>query len=150
MLLPSQERFQDDWVHCAYQLNALGFNLHCTEGTYNFLQKNDIPCQLLQWPTTPEAQPNAFDTIRDGKIDMVINLPNDYSKRLEDNYLIRRAAVDYNVPLLNNNVSAKMFVSAIEQHMTGSPLLGVDPPSLFEHYQAENDKDAWTNPKEFH
>ena len=109
-----------------------------------------IPSQLLHWPTTPEAQPNCFDEIRDGKIDMVINLPNDYSKRLEDNYRIRRAAVDYNVPLLNNAVSAKMFVNAMEQHMTTNPLVGVDPPSLFEHYQDENDKDAWTDPKEFH
>jgi len=81
---------------------------------------------------------------------MVINLPNDYSKRLEDNYLIRRAAVDYNVPLLNNNVSAKMFVNAMEQHMTVKPLVGVDPQSLMQHYAEENNADAWTKPNEFH
>jgi len=150
ILLSFQEKYRDDWVHAAYQLHELGFNLFCTEATHEFLASNSIPSQLLHWPTTPEAQPNCFDEIRDGKIDMVINLPNDYSTRLEDNYLIRRTAVDYNVPLLNNAVSARMFVNAMEQHMTVSPLIGVDPPSLFEHYQAENDKDAWTDPKEFH
>jgi len=150
ILLSFQERFQDDWVHCAYQLNSLGFNLYCTEGTHAFLEKHDIPSKLLHWPTTPGETPNCFDTIRDGEIDMVINLPNDYSKRLEDNYLIRRAAVDYNVPLLNNNVSAKMFVNAMEQHMTVKPLVGVDPQSLMQHYAEENNADAWTKPNEFH
>jgi len=47
ILLSFQERFQDDWVHCAYQLNSLGFNLYCTEGTHAFLEKHDIPPKLL-------------------------------------------------------------------------------------------------------
>jgi len=150
ILISFQDRYRGDWVHCAYQLQALGFNLFATEATHNFLQESGIECQLLHWPTQPDTQPNCVDAIRDGKISMVINLPNDYSQRLEDNYLIRRAAVDYNVPLLNNNVSAKMFVNAIEQHMTGSPLVGLDPESLFEHYTAENNSDAWVNAREFH
>jgi carbamoyl-phosphate synthase (ammonia) len=150
ILLSFQEAYRDDWVHCAYQLHKLGFNLLATEATHAFLQQNDIPCTRLHWPTTPDVQPNCYEHIRDGKIDMVINLPNDYSKRVEDNYLIRRLAVDYNVPLLNNNVSAKMFVNAIEQHMTVKPLVGVNPESLFEHYEAEGNSDAWVEPREFH
>jgi len=150
ILLSFQEKFRDDWVHCAFQLQQLGFNLYCTEGTHAFLNEHEIETTLLHWPTTPDVQPNCTDMIRDGKIDIVINLPNDYSQRLQDNYLIRRTAVDYNVPLLNNNVSAKMFVGAIEQHMTVKPLIGVDPESLFEHYKNENDKDAWTQKREYH
>jgi len=137
VLLSFQDRFKDDWVHCSYQLHKLGFNLFCTEATYAFLMKNDIPCELLHWPTTPSATPNCFDMIRDGNIQLVINLPNDYSKRLEDNYIIRRAAVDYNVPLLNNAVSAKMFVNAMEDHLTGKPLEGLNPVSLLQHYTDE-------------
>jgi carbamoyl-phosphate synthase (ammonia) len=135
IMISFQERFKDDWVHCAFQLNKMGFNLHATEATYAFLMKNDIPCELVHWPTTPTRQPNCFDEIKEGRIDMVINLPNDYSKRLEDNYIIRRAAVDYNVPLLNNAVSAKMFVEAMDEHIKSGA--GVDPVSLFEHYQDE-------------
>merc|ERR1711934_1293401 len=93
ILISFQERFRDDWVHCAYQLHKLGFNLFGTEATHGFLRHHEIPCELLHWPTTPTVQPNCFDALRDGEIDMVINLPNDYSQRLEDNYLIRRTAV---------------------------------------------------------
>jgi len=150
ILISFQEKFRGDWVHCAYQLQQLGFNLFATEATHEFLKENGIASTHLHWPTSPEAQPNCVDQIRDGKIDMVINLPNDYSMRLEDNYLIRRAAVDYNVPLLNNNVSAKMFVGAIEQHMTIKPLVGLNPESLFEHYESEKSSEKWVNPREFH
>lgn len=136
VLISFQDRFKDDWVHCSYQLHKMGFNLFATEATYGFLMKNDIPCELLHWPTTPKAMPNCFDEIKEGKIDLVINLPNDYSKRLEDNYIIRRAAVDYNVPLLNNAVSAKMFVEAMEYHLEGDGI--VRPSSMFEHYE-QND-----------
>ena len=117
-----------------YQLVQMGFKLHATEATYAFLMKHDVPCELLHWPTNPHAQPNCFDMIKDGNIDMVINLPNDYSKRLEDNYIIRRAAVDYNVPLLNNAVSAKMFVEAMEHNLQGEGF--VRPESMFEHYES--------------
>ena len=58
--------------------------------------------------------------------------------------------MDYNVPLLNNNVSAKMFVGAIEQHMTIKPLVGLNPESLFEHYESEKSSEKWVNPREFH
>jgi carbamoyl-phosphate synthase (ammonia) len=153
IVISFQERFRDDWVHCSYQLHKMGFKLHATEGTYKFLLHNDIPCEIIHWPTTPNMKPNVFDEIRDGNIQMVINLPNEYSQRVEDNYIIRRSAVDYNVPLLNNNVSAKMFVNAMENHMTNKPLTGVDPESLFEHYQAEKTDDAWvtgTGGKEYH
>jgi len=152
LLLSFQERFRDDWVHCSYQLHQMGFNLFATEATHHFLASHEIPSELLHWPTSPEVQPNCVDMIRDGNIDVVINLPNDYSKRLEDNYLIRRAAVDYNVPLLNNAVSAKMFVNAMEDHLGDKPLTGVDPVSLFQHYEEEekNSDATWVSPREFH
>jgi len=150
ILISFQERFRDDWVHCSYQLQQMGFNLFATEATYNFLMKNDIKCELLHWPTTPNAKPNCEESIREGKIDMVINLPNDYSKRLEDNYLIRRAAVDYNVPLLNNAVSAKMFVNAMEDHLGDKPLTGVNPQTVFDHYECEQKGDQWVSDREYH
>lgn len=40
--------------------------------------------------------------IRDGSIDLVINLPNNNTKYVHDNYVIRRTAVDSGIALLTN------------------------------------------------
>ena len=40
--------------------------------------------------------------IRDGSIDLVINLPNNNTKFVHDNYVIRRTAVDSGIALLTN------------------------------------------------
>lgn len=40
--------------------------------------------------------------IRDGSIDLVINLPNNNTKFIHDNYVIRRTAVDSGIALLTN------------------------------------------------
>jgi len=84
-------------------------------------------------------------------IGLVINIPNYESKWLEDNYQMRRTAVDYGVPLLTNMDLVKVFTEAIYQHSKNpNQFTGLEPVSLFEHYQTESDEDAWTDPTEFH
>jgi carbamoyl-phosphate synthase (ammonia) len=80
---------------------------------------------------------------------MVVNVPTYESKRLEDNFQIRRSAVDFGIPLLTNMNLVKVFADAAHKYKKGE-LVGLEPSTLFEHYQAETDADAWTNPTEFH
>ena len=40
--------------------------------------------------------------INEGHIDLVVNLPNNNTRLLKDNFLIRRMAVDHGVPLITN------------------------------------------------
>ena len=40
--------------------------------------------------------------INEGHIDLVVNLPNNNTRHLKDNFLIRRMAVDHGVPLITN------------------------------------------------
>lgn len=45
---------------------------------------------------------------------MVVNIPKNLTKReLDNGYKIRRAAVDYNIPLLTNARLASAFIYAI-------------------------------------
>ena len=48
------------------------------------------------------SPPLLFRVIEDHMIDLVINLPNQKTQHPQDNYLIRRAAVDCAVPLITN------------------------------------------------
>ena len=55
--------------------------------------------------------------IKDKVIDFVINVPKNYTEEeLTNDYLIRRAAVDYNVPLITNIKLAKLFIASIARY----------------------------------
>jgi carbamoyl-phosphate synthase large subunit len=90
-----------------------GYNLYGTKGSAEFFQANDVPCTPLAWPDEPK-QPNVLDYIKEKKIDMVINIPKNLSKtELNNDYTIRRSAVDYNIPLITNARLASAFLTAI-------------------------------------
>jgi carbamoyl-phosphate synthase large subunit len=55
-----------------------------------------------------------LDFIREKKIDLVINIPKNLSKsELDNDYTIRRSAVDYNIPLITNARLASAFLTAV-------------------------------------
>lgn len=151
ILVSVQDELQDDFTHCAYQLHELGYKLFATPRTAATLEKNRVPCQVVAYPSEAEGSDlaNPVDLIRNEEINMVINIPTHKSTKLADNYTMRRSAVDYGVPLLTNMNLVKMFTDAVYQHKQGG-LVGLEPKTLFEHYEGESDADAWTSPSEFH
>jgi carbamoyl-phosphate synthase (ammonia) len=150
VLLSVQSSLENDMTHSAYQLHELGYNLFATKATGEVLQKNGIPCTIVGYPTEKDGDfTNALDLIREKEICLVVNVPTYESKRLEDNFLMRRTAVDFGIPLLTNMNLVKVFADAASQHVKGE-LTGLDPETLFEHYQKETDSDAWTKPDEYH
>jgi carbamoyl-phosphate synthase (ammonia) len=150
VLLSVQSSLENDMTHSAYQLHELGYNLFATKATGEVLQKNGIPCTIVGYPTEKGGDAtNALDLIREKEICLVVNVPTYESKRLEDNFLMRRTAVDFGIPLMTNMNLFKVFSDAANLHAKGE-LADLEPETLFEHYQAETDSDAWTKPSEFH
>jgi carbamoyl-phosphate synthase large subunit len=67
----------------------------------------------LHWPLESKA-PNIADFIKRREIDMIINVPkNNRETELKNNYLIRRMAVDFDIPLFTNIKVAKEFIDAL-------------------------------------
>ena len=96
-------------------LSQSGIDLYATGGTASFLKVNQIPVQTVYWPLDKKS-PNAVDMIKEGKIDLVINIPKNYqNEELTNGYLIRRAAVDYNVMLITNRQIAMRFIESISR-----------------------------------
>ncbi|MBI5001682.1 MAG: carbamoyl-phosphate synthase (glutamine-hydrolyzing) large subunit [Euryarchaeota archaeon] len=96
-------------------LAEMGLDLYATKGTAEFYAVEGIKCKVLRWPLEKE-EPNALSAISGGKIDLVINIPKNIEKQeLENDYLIRRQAVDYGVPLITNLQIAKRFAEAISE-----------------------------------
>ena len=149
ILVSVQASLQDDFTHSAWQLHELGYTLYATNKTYEVLTKNSVPCKNAAYPAEEGTadRPNALDLLRDGTIGLCINIPTHESQHVKDNYLMRRTAVDFGIPLLTNNQLVKVFADAIHAHDRDK---GLEPKTLFQHYNEEKDSDAWTSPSEFH
>ena len=90
-----------------------GYTIYSTAGTAKFFKENGIDTQILYWPDE-DKEPNIMEYLHDRKIDLVINIPKNHTKReLDNGYKIRRAAVDYNIPLITNARLASAFIYAI-------------------------------------
>ena len=78
------------------------------------LKNEGIECKMLH-KMQEKKKPNVKDYLSEKKIDMAINVP-DNSKKIDSTggaYLLRRATVDFNVPLITNLQIAKQFIDAI-------------------------------------
>jgi carbamoyl-phosphate synthase large subunit len=106
-------RNKHDFLQETKMLYNMGFKFFATGGTAKFLAKHDMTAQVLHWPLE-KIEPNALSYISKGKIDLVINIPKSTEKtELTNGYMIRRAAVDHNVPLITNPQLAKRFVKSL-------------------------------------
>jgi carbamoyl-phosphate synthase large subunit len=102
-----------DFLDDLRKLHEMDYMLYATGGTAKFMEKNGIPAEVLNWPLDKE-EPNTMTFIEERKIDLIINIPKNVEKEeLENDYLIRRKAVDFNVPLITNLQLAKRFVEAL-------------------------------------
>ncbi len=94
-------------------LNKMGYHFYATRGTADFMKSNNIPVEILYWPSE-KKEPNTLTYIAEGKIDFVINIPKNIEKEeLDNDYIIRRQAIDFDIPLITNLQLAKRFVEAI-------------------------------------
>ena len=90
-----------------------GYTIFATGGTSKFLEENGLHVETLYWPDEAR-EPNVMQYLRERKVDLVINIPKDHTPReLDNGYKIRRAAVDYNIPLITNARLASAFIYAI-------------------------------------
>ena len=63
-------------------------------------------------PDQPE-QPNTLTYIKEKNIDLIVNIPKNLSKdELNNDYTIRRSAIDFNIPLITNARLASAFITA--------------------------------------
>jgi len=103
-------------------LHQMGFSLYATRNTTDFLKLHYIPSKFI-YKVHENKSPNVVDIIKSKKVDLVINLSdksdlavNHHIKVVTDGYLIRRAAVDVNIPLFTKATIANVFVEALAKY----------------------------------
>jgi carbamoyl-phosphate synthase large subunit len=96
------------------KLQRMGYSFFATSGTARFLRSNGIEVETLRWPLEG-GTPNCIEYLRSGRIGLVINIPkSNEEEELSNDYRIRRAAIDHQVPLLTNLRLTERIVDALE------------------------------------
>ena len=75
--------------------------------TANVLNAHGIATTVLHKVKDPDVTPNIMDYLQERKIDLVINVPmanrrSSITDIITDGYIIRRQAVEFNVPVITN------------------------------------------------
>jgi carbamoyl-phosphate synthase large subunit len=95
----------------AQKLRGAGFIIVATRGTAAHLAARGIPCEIVN--KVQEGSPHIGDRVKKGEIAMVINTPQDAHSHA-DSYLIRRCALDYQVPYFTTMAGAEAAAEGIE------------------------------------
>ena len=110
-----------DMIELARRLQDLGFRLHATRGTARVLREvggiEVEPCYRI----AERMSPDALDLMRKGMIQLVINTPRSTGGAVLDGNMMRRLAVELNIPFVTTMAGARMEVEAIAEMQTGTP-----------------------------
>lgn len=98
-------------IFIAKQLSDLGFKLVATEGTAQALENNSITVSRVR--KVMEGRPNIVDLIKNGEIQLIMNIPVGKGPRSDD-YQIRRAAVTYSIPCITTLYGCEAATNGIE------------------------------------
>jgi carbamoyl-phosphate synthase large subunit len=105
----------------ARRLQEMGFTLYATRGTAHVLR--DVGGLDIQtcYRIAERRSPDALDLMRQGKIHLVINTPRSTGGAVLDGNMMRRLAVELNIPFVTTMAGAHMEVEAINEAMKGMP-----------------------------
>lgn len=117
-ILASIGRTEDkaDFLPAARLFIKMGYTLFGTEGTAAFLRDNGIEVTTL-YKIQSKKSPNILEALTSHGIDLVINIPKNYSRQEStDGYMIRRKSIDLNIPLITNTQVAKIMAEALSKY----------------------------------
>lgn len=102
-----------EMLDAARTLIAHGYKIFATGGSSRYLTANGVENTRVLWPSEEGDEPKALEMLHNKEIDMVVNIPKDLTAgELTNGYLIRRAAIDLNIPLITNSRLASAFIYA--------------------------------------
>ena len=95
----------------ASQFNDMGFTIMATRGTSSFLNHQGITNKLVNKVSI--GRPHVVDAIKNKEIQLIINTPSGGETK-RDGYVIRRAAIKFNIPYTTTIAGAMAMCKGIE------------------------------------
>jgi carbamoyl-phosphate synthase large subunit len=110
VFISTNDRDKNAAAEVAKSFVELGFKIVATSGTRDVLKQHGIDAELVY--KLHEGRPHVLDWIKNEKVQLVINTPSGEEAQ-SDGRAIRRAALDYKVPIVTTIAGAKATAAAI-------------------------------------
>jgi carbamoyl-phosphate synthase large subunit len=133
-------RYKEELLPIARRLGSLGLHLTATEDTGAYLTAQGVPdVRILHKVSEPDRHPNVMEVLDRGGIDLLLDVPasltqSKLERMLEDEYVLRRRAVELGVPLFTSLEPFAAYVDGVawlEDHpLTVDALYGTAEPGL--------------------
>ena len=108
------------FLEAAQTLVHLGYKIFATDSTAEFLKNQNVDCGVVR--KAFEQSPNALSVIENKEVAFVVNLSKSENgskikpKSVTDGFRIRRATVDYQIPLFIDLHLARAFIKALARY----------------------------------
>jgi carbamoyl-phosphate synthase large subunit len=110
VMITVNDNDKDSVTPIARRLHALGFKLFATDGTARHLRMRGVPAERVL--KVHQGRPNAVDHLLSGRIQLLINTPLGKLTQ-QDDYIMRRAALQHRVPYTTTLSAAAAACDAI-------------------------------------
>ena len=127
--LTVRDEDKENLVPIAEKLQNLGFTLYATAGTSDILRTNGLVVQTV-YRIAERQHPDALDLMRKGEVSFIVNVPTISGGAVRDGNVMRRLAVEMNIPFVTTMSGAAMEVAAIKAGME----LEIEPMRLTVNY----------------
>tara|TARA_B110000438_G_scaffold268403_1_gene283957 strand:- start:150 stop:788 length:639 start_codon:yes stop_codon:yes gene_type:complete len=110
--LTVRDEDKEGLVPIANELAELGFTIYATPGTADVIRARGVEVQTV-YRITDRKHPDALDLMRTDQVSFIVNVPTISGGAVRDGNMMRRLAVEMNIPFVTTMSGAKMEVSAI-------------------------------------
>ena len=111
-LMTVSDKDKAEIIPLAKRLISLGYHIVATTGTGKALEADGIKVDVIE--KINENSNDILDAIRDGRINLVVNTMTEGKTSETDGFLIRREAVENNIPCLTSLDTAEALLQAME------------------------------------
>ncbi|AEY67802.1 carbamoyl-phosphate synthase (glutamine-hydrolyzing) large subunit [Clostridium sp. BNL1100] len=108
VLLSVADRDKNECRDIANKLLELGFRLSATKGTYEALKYANLPVEFIE-------DEKVLDLIKEDKITLVINTPTRGKMPERKGFVLRRTAMEYNIPCITSLDTTNAVLSILER-----------------------------------
>lgn len=113
VLITVRDGDKQDCIAVADKFSQLGFTIYATAGTAKILNENFVATNFVR--KIHEGSPNILDLLSSNKIDYVISTSTREKKSSNDDVLVRRRAVEREIPTLTSLDTASAIAKCLKK-----------------------------------
>ncbi|MEO2120792.1 MAG: carbamoyl-phosphate synthase large subunit [Candidatus Poseidoniia archaeon] len=127
--LTVRDEDKEDLIPIAQSLVDLDFTIFATSGTADVLRKANIAV-TTSYRIAERMHPDSLDLMRKGDVSFIVNVPTISGGAVRDGNMMRRLAVELNIPFVTTMRGAVMEVAAMKARLEND----LEPRHLEVHY----------------